>query len=85
MLITNFIFGIFIIAVGVIILKMNYQFTNMFSKNNIIERKLGSGSSYGVAKLFALLVIFWGFLMMFSLHDNLISLIFSPITDALGY
>jgi hypothetical protein len=84
MFIVNFILGLIIVIVGVIMLKMNFQVTNLFGRNNVFERRLGSGSTYFVLKVVALLVIFFGFLMMFSLHDNLLNLLLTPLTNALG-
>lgn len=81
MFVINFIFGLIILIIGVIILRMNFQFTNLFGRNNIFERKLGPGSSYLIAKLFALLVMFIGFLVMFSLHDNLLDFLLTPVID----
>lgn len=81
MFITNFIFGLLIIGVGVLMLKFNFQVSNMFSHNNVFERYMGSGATYFVMQVVSVLAVIFGLLMMFSLHDNLISWLVSPLTN----
>lgn len=84
MFIANFMIGLIIIVLGVAGLRFNYQLVKTFGRNNVFERKLGSGSTYPVFQLFAILVIFAGFLTMFSLHDNILDFIFAPIINVFG-
>lgn len=79
MFITNFIFGLLIAGVGVLLLKFNFQVSNMFSRNNVFEQYLGSGSTYFVMQVVSVLVVIFGLLMAFSLHDNLLSWVTSPL------
>ncbi len=53
---------------------------HMFGQNNIFERKIGQGSTFLVFQLLAILVILFGFTVMISLHDELLSFLFAPIT-----
>lgn len=81
MFITNFIFGLIIIGIGVLLLKFNFQVSNMFSHYNAFERYLGSGATYMVMQVMAVLAVIFGLLMMFSLHDNLVGWLLSPLTN----
>lgn len=81
MLIANFITGLLIISLGVLGLRFNFKIVNNFGRNNIFERKLGSGSTYMVFQLGAIAVVVAGLLTMFSLHDNILNFIFSPLID----
>jgi uncharacterized membrane protein SpoIIM required for sporulation len=81
MLIANFLIGIMIMAAGIVGLKMNYQLVNSFGRNNIFERKLGAGMTYPVFQFLAVLVIIAGFLTMFSLHDNVLRILLSPLIN----
>lgn len=85
MFITNFIFGLLVVGIGVLLLKFNFQVSNMFSHNNVFERYLGSGMTYVVMQIAAVFVIIFGFLMAFSLHDNLLRWITSPLRDLLSF
>ncbi len=81
MFILNFLFGLLLVTAGVVGLKINYQLVNMFGRNNIFERKLGPGMTYPVFQFLAILVILFGTLTMFSLHDNVLDFILSPFID----
>ncbi len=81
MYIANFFLGLIVVALGATGIRFNHQIVNAFGRNNIFERKLGPGSTYAVYQLFAILVIIFGFLMMTSFHDNLLSWMFSPVTN----
>jgi len=82
MFIVNFFVGLLIVGAGVLMIVKNYQLTNLFGRNNIFERKLGSGSTFMMMKLLGLFVVFLGFLMTFSLHDNFFEWIMSPFVGA---
>jgi len=76
---SNFLFGLFVIAIGVGLLRFNFKLTNSFSRSNWFERNLGSGSTYIVFQLVAVLAVILGVLIMFGLGDNVMEWIFSPI------
>ena len=84
MFVTNAIFGIILIAIGVVGLKFNFQIVSAFGRNNIFEQYLGPGTTYPVFKLVALLVSIFGLFMTFSLHDNVINILFGPLIGLLG-
>ena len=81
MFVTNMIVGLLLCGVGAIALQMNYRLTNLFGRNNVFERKLGPGSTYFVFQVLAVGLTIFGALMTVSLHDNVLRLIFSPLSS----
>ena len=84
MSVAGFFYGIILIFIGFLVLKYNYQVTNMFSRNNVFERYLGSGSTYFVMKMAGVLVMLLGLLMMFGLADDALRWLVSPLTNLLS-
>lgn len=85
MFIVNFIFGLIIVGIGVLLLKYNFQVSNMFSHNNVFERYMGSGATYFVMQILAVLTVIFGLMMSFSLHDNLLNWVTSPLRNLLSF
>ena len=83
MFIANFFVGTIIVIVGVLMVKYNAKVTHLFPKSSFLERRVGQGATFGLFYVVAFLAIIFGFLMMFSLHDNVLDAIFGPIVDAL--
>jgi len=84
MTIANFIYGLLVITAGVLMVKYNYRLTNLFGRNNFFERRLGSGSTYLVMQILAILTIIFGTLWAVSMHDNVVRWLVSPITNLLN-
>lgn len=80
MVIGNIFLGLMMIAAGTLMVKYNYQVSNLFSHYNVFERYLGSGATYLVMKVVAILVVLGGFFLMFGLFDNVLGWLLSPIT-----
>ena len=83
MFIANFFLGALLVVLGILGVRYNAQITHMFPKSMFLENRVGMGSTFWLFYLIAFLVIIFGFLMMFSLHDDVIGAIFGPIFDAL--
>jgi len=81
MILGNIFLGFILIAIGVVMLKFNFQLTNTIGRNNVFERRLGSGSTYVVMQVAAMLTILWGFFLIFGLHDNVLGWLLSPLTN----
>jgi len=81
MVIANILLGLILIGVGIVLLKFNFRVSNMFSHNNVFERYMGSGATYFVMQVAAVLVIIVGFLLMSGLLDNLMGFLLSPLKD----
>jgi hypothetical protein len=80
MFIANFFFGLIVMAIGVLMLKYNYQISNMFNVD-MFSRVLGSGGTFLIMQLVAILVLLFGFLLAFSLHDDILGWLFSPLDN----
>jgi hypothetical protein len=83
MFIANFFFGLLIVTAGILGVRYNSQITHMFPKSQFLEQRVGMGATFWLFYGFAFLAIIFGFLMMFSLHDDVLQAIFGPIADAL--
>ena len=81
MFITNFFLGLIVVAFGAAGIKYNGPIVHMFGQNNWFERKFGQGTTFLVYQFLAILVIAFGFLMMISYHDNVMSILLSPLTE----
>lgn len=83
MFIANFFFGVLIVFAGIMGVRYNANITHMFPKSGFLERRVGMGATFMLFYLLAFFAIAFGFLMMFSLHDDVLGAIFGPIADAL--
>lgn len=79
----HILLGLIIIAVGVLLLKNNYQVANNL-RISFAERHMGSGGSYLLWKIIAVLVVIAGIAVFFGIHDNILGWLFSPITNAIN-
>lgn len=57
------VYGIIAIIIGTVMLKFNYQLVNLTGRQDWIESKLGSGTTYLAYKIFAVLVVLIGILV----------------------
>lgn len=81
MVIGNIFLGLIMMAIGTLMLKFNFQLSNQFSHNNVFERYLGSGATYFVMQVAAILAVLGGFFVMFGVADNVLGWLLSPITN----
>jgi hypothetical protein len=81
MLIQRLIIGAIAVATGTIMLKYNYQLVGLTGRQDWIENKLGSGSTYLAYKLLALLVIISGLLYASGFYEPLLRILLSPLAD----
>jgi hypothetical protein len=85
MLIVNHIlWGIVAIVTGVTSIKFNYQLVGFTGRQDWIESKLGSGSTYFVFKMLSILIIAFGILYATGLWDPIGRILFAPLTNALA-
>lgn len=83
MVIMNFIYGMLITALGVVMLKYNYQLVGITGRQDWIEKYLGSGSTYLAFKLVSVVLVFGGILFGFGLLDNILDPILMPLGEAI--
>ena len=80
----HFFTGIVIVILGTAMIKYSYQVVNFTGRQDWIESKLGSGSTYFVYKMFGLIAVFIGFIYAVGLYDPFMTWLFGPLRGALG-
>jgi len=68
-------------GVGTAVLMYSRQLVDNFGRMYWVESKLGSGSTYGVVKLLALLAIVYGGLHLTGLADEVFTPLLSPLRN----
>lgn len=71
--------GILAIIVGIFLLKYNYQLVGYTGRQDWIESKLGSGSTYLAYKLLALVIVIGGLLAVTGLGGSVLNWALSPL------
>ena len=82
-LLGQILLGLTMIGVGILLLKYNYQVANNL-RISFAEQHLGSGGSYLLWKILAIVLVLAGLATMFGIGDNVISFILSPLTNILS-
>ncbi len=75
-----FFLGLLIIIAGVLSVKYNRQIADSFGESGIANM-IGPGNKYGVFKLYSIIAILIGLIIMFGLHTFFINLIISPFLN----
>jgi DNA-binding PadR family transcriptional regulator len=78
---TNVIIGLLMAGAGTLALKYNFQLVNLTGSPEWIESKLGSGATYGVYKILAILVALAGLIVAAGLGNAVLGWILSPLKD----
>jgi hypothetical protein len=71
--------GLAMIGLGVLGVKYTFWLTQTTGPLNFIEKYTGSGSTYGIYKIFSLLLIFVGFFWATGFGHSVLDFILSPI------
>lgn len=74
-----FIIGLIIIIAGVVSVKYNRQVTDSFG-SSAVASKLGAGSKYDVFKIYSIIAILVGLVIMFGLYKPILELLASPFS-----
>ena len=82
-LLGQILLGLIMIGAGILLLKYNYQVANNL-RISFAEQHLGSGGSYLLWKILAIVLVLAGLATMFGIGDNIISFILSPLTNILS-
>ena len=82
MSIQSFLIGLIFVAYGVLTLKYNYRYANMFSSSAFIENWFGS--MYLFFQITSVLAAILGLLFITGLADNLGNLITAPFRSSFG-
>ena len=76
---SGIITGLALVAVGFLCLRYTWQLMNFTGSQDWIESKLGSGSTYGTYKVFALLIVVIGILETVGLLHGVLNWLFTPL------
>lgn len=77
--ITQLIIGVIMVGLGVLTVKYTFQLVNMTGRQDWIENITGSGSTYGVFKLFGVALVIIGLLVATGFGNDVLNFIFSPL------
>ncbi len=75
----SFFIGLIIVIVGAISVKYNQQIADSFGSSSIAN-KIGPGSKYDVFKLYSIIAIIVGLIIMFGLYKPILEFIVSPFS-----
>lgn len=75
---SHFLLGLFLIACGVVMVKYNFKLVGITGRQDWIESKLGSGSTYLAYQIFAVTLVLIGIALISGLSDNLFNTLLSP-------
>ena len=75
----HLLIGIIMIAGGIAMVKYTFQLTNITGRQDWLERYTGSGSTYGVYKLFGVFLVLVGILFATGFGNNVLDFLFSPL------
>lgn len=78
-ILSHLFLGLIFIALGVLGLKYTFSIMNYTGRQDWIESKLGSGSTYGVYKIFSVLLVLGGLLYATGLAGNVFGPLLSPL------
>jgi hypothetical protein len=71
--------GLIMIVGGIAMVKYTFQLTNITGRQDWLERYTGSGSTYGIYKLFGVFIVIVGILFATGFGTGVIDFIFSPL------
>jgi hypothetical protein len=71
--------GLVMVALGVLGLRYTFQLVNLTGSQDWIESKLGSGSTFGTYKIFALLLVAIGILETLGLMTGIMNWLLTPL------
>jgi hypothetical protein len=75
----HILIGLFMTAAGVVIVKYTFKVVNITGRQDWLERYTGSGSTYGMYKLFGVFLVIIGILFATGFGNNVVDFLFSPL------
>jgi hypothetical protein len=79
MLFQHIIYGLILIAAGIVTLKYNFQIVNNTARLQWIESKLGAGSTFLVYKLISIVLVLFGILFLTGFSNAFLNWLLSPV------
>ena len=85
MAIQNFFAGLLAVVIGVVSLKYNYQLVGFTGRQDWIESKLGSGSTYLAYKMLSVLLVVGGLIFAVGLGSKVEGWLLAPLANLLDF
>ena len=82
-LLGQILLGLIMIAIGILLLKFNYQVANNL-RISFAEQHMGAGGSYLLWKIMAIVLVLAGLAVMFGIGDNILEFMLSPLTNVIS-
>ena len=79
MLLNRIIFGSLAIILGILALKYNFRLTNNLGRMDFLDNIVGTGRTYIVYKLLAVLLVFGGILYLTGFGPAIMEWLLSPL------
>jgi len=76
---SHVLIGLAMMVGGIAMIKYTFQLANITGSQDWIERFTGSGTTYGIYKLFGVFIVIVGVLFATGFGNNVIAFIFSPL------
>ena len=80
---SHLITGVVMVVLGIFCVKYTFWLHNVTGPQQWLERYTGSGSTYGIYKIFFSLLVLVGILFASGFGNNVMSFFFSPIVHLL--
>ena len=77
--IAHILIGLGLMACGVLMVKFTFWILNVTGQQQWLEKYTGSGSTYGMYKLFGVFLVIVGILFATGFGTNVIDFLFSPL------
>ena len=81
MTISGILIGLTMIVLGVLFVKYTFNIVNMTGRQDWIEKYTGGGSTYGVFKIFGVLLVIVGILWATGFGANVMDFVFAPLKN----
>ena len=75
----HILIGLFMVGAGILFVKYTFRIVGMTGNQDWLERYTGSGSTYGIFKLFGVFLVIIGVLFATGFGNNVLDFLFSPL------
>jgi hypothetical protein len=76
---SHLLIGIGFVVAGILMVKYTFAIMNMTGRQEWIEKYTGGGTTYGIFKLFGIVLVLVGLLFATGFGNNLMEFLFSPL------
>lgn len=76
---SHILIGLTMVVLGVLLVKYTFNIVNITGSQDWLERFTGSGSTYGIFKLFGVFLVVVGVLFATGFGNNVLDFLFSPL------